>query len=506
MDLSKVKEWKIPEGNVVSVQDSSGKIIWTAPVVRVKIVNWCGAPGITQNGMGLDFNASFDFGNTWTSVFDVQNMNSYSNRIYIRLTEETLTSEDHLSYIIASGEQMSTIYDEVFETLIAGTGTTWEELKTKILNTTPEVFEEQTIYGLTISEIDLSKYTPTQMMGNPIYIEPNYPLYIFFGNDYTDVEIETATWDLKSQTVDASKTIIPVVTNADLVGSHTYLLGTPDVSWISWDTSIETDATICLVVDENTRTSDRSGTVSLYADSGMTLVDTVTITQKGKTSGGEVTKEKPYWNLKSSYKIDYTEQDVTPEIVVTDPDNVGWSIESDDKNLYEIDGTFFTWNISGEGSESTGYLLSASENRTVSSKVCTVTLSSEGQIISTCIITQLSNPSSGGVIDPGEIVKPPVSEEEFDLSTTTLTLNPTGAAKSLTINYSGSWTIAYAAEGTFDGTTLKFSQISGTGNTTVNISASMPNAGASVRAWLVTVKTSTGLIKTCRVYQQCSTT
>lgn len=76
----------------------------------------------------------------------------------------------------------------------------------------------------------------------------------------------------------------------------------------------------------------------------------------------------------------------------------------------------------------------------------------------------------------------------------------------MTINYSGSWTIVYAAEGTSDGTTLKFSQISGTGNSTVNISASMPNAGTSVRAWLVTVKTSTGLTKTCRVYQQCSTT
>lgn len=57
-------------------------------------------------------------------MFDVQNMNSYSNRIYIRLTEGTQTSEDHLSYIIASGEQMGTIYDEVFETLNAGTGTT----------------------------------------------------------------------------------------------------------------------------------------------------------------------------------------------------------------------------------------------------------------------------------------------------------------------------------------------------------------------------------------------
>lgn len=63
---------------------------------------------------------------------------------------------------------------------------------------------------------------------------------------------------------------------------------------MSWSTSIETDATICLVVDENTRTSDRSGTVSLYTDGGMTLVDTVTITQKGKTSSGVVTKQKPY--------------------------------------------------------------------------------------------------------------------------------------------------------------------------------------------------------------------
>lgn len=129
------------------------------------------------------------------------------------------------------------------------------------------------------------------MMGNPKYIEPNYPLYIICGNGYAPQE--TAEWDLKTQTVDAAKTVIPVVTNADLLGTNNgYRLGNPDVSWISWDTSIETDANICLVINENTSTKDRVGSVTLYSDGGINEIDRVVITQKGKTSS--VTKQKPY--------------------------------------------------------------------------------------------------------------------------------------------------------------------------------------------------------------------
>lgn len=510
MDLSKVKEWKIPEGNVICVQDSSEKIIWMAPIVTIEIKDYVGSGTIDENITAYSFCFSTNPSPFSSPIVNSENLNSYSQRLYVRLGEggddhwSDVPAEAHASCYIASGSQMSAICDDILYRIGQGTGYTWDEVRTQILNTTPEVFEELTVYGGNTYEIDLSKYTPTQMMGNPKYIEPNYPLYIICGNGYAPHE--TAEWDLKTQTVDAAKTVIPVITNATLSGGYNgYMLGYPDVSWISWDTSIDTDATICLVIDENTSTSDRVGSVGLYIEAGMTEIDRVIITQKGKTSS--VTKQKPYWNLKSSYFVDYTEQNVTPQIIVTDPDNVGWNIESSHKNLYEIGmiGSV-TRNISGEGSESTGYWVAVPENTTKLSRLYTVTLSSNGETISKTTISQDGKSSSGGgIIDPGEIVKPPVSEEEFSLSATTLTLNSSGSAvKALTIYYSGSWTLLYAAEGTSDGTTLKFSQTSGTGDTTVTISPSMPNAGTSVRSWLVTVITSTGLSKTCRVYQQSS--
>lgn len=207
MDFSKVKKWVIPEGNVTAVKDSSDNILWAAPVIEVKFCNYTGAPGMSNNASFFMPYISIDQGQNWSFPLEWDDsnpcrINSYSDRIYIRLADISTDTygetdeRDYESYIIASGSGLSDINNEVYDTTIHGTGTTWDELKIKILNTTPTIFEEKTIYGGdNIYEIDLSKYTINQMMGHPLYTGNYDPLYIFFGNDrgYT----ENPSWSLQ---------------------------------------------------------------------------------------------------------------------------------------------------------------------------------------------------------------------------------------------------------------------------------------------------------------------
>ena len=132
---------------------------------------------------------------------------------------------------------------------------------------------------------------------------------------------------------------------------------------------------------QNLTGSSRTGTVQLVSTDGNTVYATCTVTQESKTL--------PSWNVPTTFHFDSIGQsDLSPsglDLNISDPDNVGWTIEGPSyvENLADSNSL----PISGTGDKSMS--LSPGNNTSFSERTFDLVLkASTGAVIATCNCTQ----------------------------------------------------------------------------------------------------------------------